>query len=394
MVNPSTMRLGIASILIGLVGAWGVRTMMDEEEPVAEKAPPQAANWPVATMDLPEGRVIRRGDVGFVSLTQTEMVERGWQTQLVMANVEDIIGRQLRKRLSLHSPFLTTDLFLDGDGPRYKVRDGYRAAQVTVPTSFGGHVGPGATVDLSFTSEEKEGKGDKPSIPVKTIRVAAAVQVLDVLRPSPNYGMPTMVGQRGRSSGPAPDPTFTLEVEPEIAMNINTLRSHGQFSMVERPAGDLPLPTEMPRHTENSEGPADLLTLLGIEEPEPETGPAIWTTEYVRGGGKSALQFPVSYAPPPPQDPDQVAQGGNPPGAARGPQPTPAGPPPAGSQPPIPYRAGAPTDEAFPRPPVQTPTPAVDASGTPLKAADPFVDDPQADDPQVDAAPSDEVFPR
>lgn len=31
-VNPSTMRLGIASILVGLVGAYGVRVMMEEEE--------------------------------------------------------------------------------------------------------------------------------------------------------------------------------------------------------------------------------------------------------------------------------------------------------------------------------------------------------------------------
>lgn len=382
MVNPSTMRLGIASILVGLVGAWGVRTMMDDEEPVAEKAPPQAALVPLAATDLPEGRTIRRGDIGFVEMTQNEMIERGWQTNLVMTGVEDIVGRQLKKRIALHSPFLTTDLYLEDEGPRYRVRDGYRAAQVTVHPAHGGHVDEGATVDVYFTSDKKDGKRGEISIPKKTIKVVSAVPVLHVFRPQLN-ALQNAVGYKEK------DPTFTLEVEPTIAENINVLTDHGRFSMVERPEGDVALPTE------STEAPKGFLDLLGIEEPEPQYPPPTWVTEYYRGGSKGALQFPVNYAPPP-QDPDQVAQGDNPPasgpnGAARGPQPTPAARPPAGAQPQIPYRPDAQPDEALPRPPEQTPTPATPtpAVDAPPQAADPFVDDPKVDD-----AESDEVFPR
>ena len=124
-VNPSTMRLGIASILVGLVGACGRR---------------QSAHClPTATASLHKGRKIRRGDIGFVPMTKKEMKEKNWDLSKVMLNEDQIIGRTIKAAIPIHDPFFLTSLELDDFEPALEVREGYRAAQVRVSKAAGGH---------------------------------------------------------------------------------------------------------------------------------------------------------------------------------------------------------------------------------------------------------------
>jgi hypothetical protein len=66
------MRLGIASILIGLVGAYGVRLVMEDEAPPPEVKEKILA-VPLANQDLPVGRILRRGDIAIYPMTKEKM---------------------------------------------------------------------------------------------------------------------------------------------------------------------------------------------------------------------------------------------------------------------------------------------------------------------------------
>lgn len=395
-VNPSTMRLGIASILIGLVGAYGVRVMMDEEEAPPPAAEAEKALVPLASQDLPAGRTLRRGDISFYPMDADEMKERSYPLELVMMEPSQIVGRRLRKPLRQGDPFLTTEVYLEGQGPTYELKAGYRAIPIQVSVLHGGSADASDVVDVFFTSASRrynERTGER-AIPQKTIAVLDAVEILEVHRPQVT-ALQAVVGYRAK------DPTFLLQVLPDQAAKVTALKGHGHFSMMIRPPNDLSLP-------QGERQPYTLEGLLGLNvEKEPPRRPPYWTTEYVRRGSFSARHFPVRIVPPQ-QPPGAEAQGDQAADAspldrrspaARRPSPQRPGgqgsrplldpgdsPPPSARSPQVPYRssgAGAPTPAGAPaaaspdpaprpqpQPATSRPTPAGDDEAT-----NPFADD-------------------
>ena len=371
-LNPSTMRLGIASILVGLVGAYGVRHMMEEDEAPPEEKKEQMVQVPLASGNLPVGRVIRKGDIGLAAMTGPQMDERGWNRGEMMMNPDQIIGRELKRPLAAGSPFLTSEVYLEGMGQLLDVKKGMRKVQVRIGEDRGGlNAYRGDTVDLYFTSEPQGARDGKPAIPEKTINVVEAVRILNVDYPDPD-----------RRWSDEDTPIFSLEVDPVTAGKVTTLKDYGDFAVVVR-ASDEPVGRS------KGEGEFSVADLLGIEEPVPPPEPQFVSVEYWHGGRRSYKHFPMPQLP----TEDQLAQQqprtpiAEPvadvlPGA---PTPTPA----ARQRPeptPIPYRPDPSPSVLPPTPPTpsfEPPAPTGVGSGS----TDPFTDDPE---PSLDVG---EVLP-
>lgn len=291
-VNPSTMRLGIASILIGLVGAYGVRLVMEEDE-----APPAEVKKihkvPLANQDLPVGRVLRKGDMSIHEMTMEQMKQKGMPLDLVMMAPEEIIGRRLRKPLQLGEPFLTNAVWLQDVGPEYELKPGYRAVAVTVSLARGAYAEANDVVDVFFTSTPRpaDEKIGRRAIPETTIRVAEAITILEVTRPD-STALQAMARQHGSSA------TFLLQVLPDLVSTFQALHGHGEFSFLLRPDND-----ESLAKNSGSKG-TSLEDILGLEEEVPPPQQPIWVTEYYRGGSRSGQQFPI----PPQYTPEQIAE--------------------------------------------------------------------------------------
>ena len=367
-LNPSTMRLGIASILVGLVGAYGVRHMMEEEVVPVEETKEKVFQVPLASGNLPAGRVIRKGDIGFSPMTRKTIDERGWQLTELMMNERQIIGRELKRPLAAGSPFLTSEVHLDGDGSEYTVTPGMRAVQVRISEDRGGgQAYRGDTVDLFFTSTPQAAVHGKPAIPEKTLQVTEAVQILDVDYPK-LAEIHWAVGYKAKS------PIFTLEVDPDTAGKITTLKDYGDFAVLVRSSDE-------PSGRSKGDGEYTVLGLLGIDEPVPPQQPPVWQVEKYGGRSRSVQYFPLPQPTPDqlaaqqPQNfaPRQPVQDVLP--DAPAPSPTPAAQP-KNSEPQVPFRPS-------PSPSVVAPTPATPSFDPPLPPAspgngkqDPFKDDP------------------
>lgn len=289
-VNASTMRLGIAAILVGLVAAYAVRVMLQKEDEV-EAEPPAPKTVPLASADLPIGRALKLGDIGIVKMTQQEMKDKGWPMQWVMMSPDQIIGRRLKRELRRGDPFLTTDLFLQGDeGDSWHslLKPGFRAVHIQVPDTRGGYVKPGTTVDVVFRTHPEPGTDSVPPIPERIVTLAEAVAVLHVVK---------MESRSNRGPGEA---IVTLAVNPEQANTIHVMEAHGDFSLLVRPPGEVIVSGSKSLKYREGE---PFWKLLGFEfpepvpplpEPEPEPQPIIFNVEYVKGGRRSMAPFQIS----------------------------------------------------------------------------------------------------
>ncbi len=72
------------------------------------------------------------GDVSLFPMTMEDLRENEWPIDQVMVAPEQVIGRTLLKEVKRGEPFLTTDLYLEGDGPDVskQLKAGYRAVSV------------------------------------------------------------------------------------------------------------------------------------------------------------------------------------------------------------------------------------------------------------------------
>lgn len=294
-LNPSTMRLGIASILVGLVGAYLVREMLPGEEPQEEAKELDTSAVPFASADLLAGRIIKRGDIIFKQMDADQLKEdakaQGYKMEEVMMEEEFIIGREVKEDISALEPFLTSKVHLEGKLPPLPLQPGKSAVPIPIPEESG-RPDRGSFVDVLFTTTPAPAQNGLLAIPEKTIPVAQRARVLDVdVREM--SALQYAVGYNSKA------PIVTLEVDPQIARNIFALRNHGQFSLIARPEKDVP---GMGMGSEA----VDLMELLGIEPPPPQPQPRYLTQEIWRRGNRQVKPWPLP--PLPPQQPqNQVA---------------------------------------------------------------------------------------
>ncbi len=274
-VSPGTMGATVLAIAAGLVGAYTLRAALTAEEaaPAAPPTPPRLV--PIATADLPLGRVITSGDVASTPMTNKDMEERGLPLDKLMLATRDIIGRRLRERVRQGETFLTTDFYLVGQGPMLteRLKPGFRAVSLSIPHVRGGSVLTEMRVDVIFRSEPQEARNGSLAIPEVTVTIVQDAEVIHAYHPTDS---------RGSSS----DPVITLAVTPEDASRLRAVDGRGDISLIPRPTND-PLAL--------SDGNTEQYTLedlLGLEEIRARRG--AWVTEAFHRGRRQLNRFPVN----------------------------------------------------------------------------------------------------
>jgi len=263
------MSIGILAIFSGLLGAYGLRAVL-LSEPKAPPEPPRKIIVPLATDDLPTGRLLKLGDIALHSMTQAQMAERGLANPSVMLNTEQIMGRMVREPIRKGEPFLTTSLFLQGLGVNVAevLKPGMRAITLDVPPRLGGSVSPGTYVDVLFRSSPRAGDEYHPPIPEATVTLMQGVEVVDVERPRMQGNQEGDVLDvrlsNGRRAAPPPNPAVTIAVSLKQASILRTVEGRGEISLVPRSMEDL----ETARlDVDDDQLRTTLESLLGLEYP-------------------------------------------------------------------------------------------------------------------------------
>jgi Flp pilus assembly protein CpaB len=290
-LTAGTLSILVLAILVGLVAAYAIRSFLVAEKPPREE-PPGTIKVPLSSADLPEGRMVRLGDISLVPMTPQQLNSQDWPIQSVMLSADQVIGRTLLKPMKQGKPFLTTELYLEGSGPEYTklLTRGNRAVSLVIPFDRGGYVNPGSSVDVLFRATPRAGSKNTSAIPETTITLIQGAQVLAIERPLPptsRLGPPGGIDLRTRdiSSQQAP-PTVVLAVAIDDANRLQAVLGRGEISLVSRPPGET--------DTDRPPGPVRLEDILGIEPPvppEPVAIPPRYLTEIYRGTERGVNGF-------------------------------------------------------------------------------------------------------
>lgn len=297
-ISPASLSVCILAILCGLGGAYALRTYLKEKpRPVAPA--PDPATIPIASLELPAGRMITRGDIGLV--LQRTMGELPPHT---IARPEDLIGRVLRTPLKPGDTFQTTSLFPEGSGPYLSghLKPGLRA--VTVPVDslgmIGGYVRPGVIVDVLFRSTSQVDKQGYEDIPEVTVTLFEGVEVVavgtDPLSERPATRTPPRVEEQKN-----PMVNVTLACSPEQSGKLRAVLGHGEIALAMHPDEKVPATTfetkqvQEPEKVQQTRPTPDgksvgytLENILGVV-PQPKQG----KTEIFRGSQRTTNVFDV-----------------------------------------------------------------------------------------------------
>lgn len=243
-ISTGTMTVGIFAVLFGLVGAYALRAALVGEAP-PPPAPPRTVVVPLAAHDLPAGRMVQQGDMVLLNMTQADMEARKFDLTKTMLAPEQIVGRLLEEGVKQGQPFVTTNMFLEGTGPKLsdKLKPGMRA--ITIPidnlAAVGGRTVEGSFVDVLFKSKSKPADlvAGKPEIPETTVTLLENVEVLTVARSNPASNGPqdgTLDVRQinGRSSGPTGIVSVTIAVTPDQANVVKAVLGQGDMSLALR----------------------------------------------------------------------------------------------------------------------------------------------------------------
>jgi Flp pilus assembly protein CpaB len=280
-LSRATLTTAIVAILAGLVVAFAVRAYLAQppEKPAPPTPPPMRI--PVATTDLPAGRVIAPGDIGTLVLTREQFAAdpRFKGKRGIMTSPQQIVHRRLKAAVKQEQPFLMGDLHLQGSGPSLseELGPGYRAIPLRVPHTHEGRVQPGDWVDVVFRVQPRAAKAGQPAIPEKTVTLLEHLKVLEMVSPAG----PDTTELRRRET-PRPQTGFsvvTLAVPVEQSDVLATVDGRGELWLVTSPdkgsqqaaipAGAGPKPTT-------------LAELLGIQPPPRPFETAIYRRGHVQ----------------------------------------------------------------------------------------------------------------
>jgi Flp pilus assembly protein CpaB len=263
-LSTETMAVGILAIVVGLIGAYGVRSLLSKE-PTPPPKGPEGIKVPMASIDLPANRVIAAGDITNMPTTRQKLQERNFPLEQVMMTPQQIIGRRLKTPMKQGDPFLTTSFYLAGTQPNLAelLKPGFRTFSIQLPDVRGGSVAAGTFVDVLFRAQERPGDEEVSPIPEMTVTLLRHVEVIAVEHPAPG----TVASKES---------TVTLAVPEEKAADLQAVEGRGEFSLIARPPGEsVALAAPAP-------GGVTLDDVLGIEPPVPPP-PPFQTAIYRRG---------------------------------------------------------------------------------------------------------------
>ncbi len=273
-MTKGVMRLVVVAVLIGLGGAFLLRQYMLVPEKPPEM-PPEMVTVPLASLDLPVNRVVKFGDIAMHQIPANEARDRGLVTNSTMMSSRQIIGRRMRVALKQGRPFVTTEMYPEGDAPGViaNLREGFRAVQIALSAQQAGAVAGDSHVDVSFRTKPRPAGNGYPAIEETTVPLLSGINVLAA----------------DRGTGGAGNVAVTLEVTSEQARKLQTVEGHGDMWLTVLKPGEVSLVAEG--------GGSTLMDILGIKPlpPEPERVAAVlprpWVTEVWRRGAPSANAF-------------------------------------------------------------------------------------------------------
>jgi pilus assembly protein CpaB len=237
------MTVGIFAVLFGLVGAYALRAALVGEAP-EPPPPPRTVTVPLASHDLPPGRVVQQGDMVLLNMSQGEMESRKLPLERTMLSPEQIVGRVLQEPMKQGDAFLTTNMYIEGTGPKLadKLKPGMRA--ITIPidnlAAVGGRTVEGSFVDVLFKAKKRDADlpAGKPEIPETTVTLLENVEVLSVGRSAPSAsrtaGELDVRFANGRDQGPTGIVSVTIAVTPDQANVVKAVMGQGDMSLALR----------------------------------------------------------------------------------------------------------------------------------------------------------------
>ncbi len=236
-MSPATIRVTFLAVLVGLGGAYGVRSYLASKTPPKKEA--ETITVPLAAMDIPAGRTVRLGDIALTPMTRAQLRKISPKTGYVMMDPQQIIGRTLRTPLKRGEPFLTTNMYPEGLGPDVvsMLEPGYRAVTLRMEDPGDYTLLPGCMVDVLFRHDPKPGSSSA-ALPEMTITLLQGVKVLSVRRLGSD---PLPAGQvQGVAPAPSDDPVLvTLAVTLEQASVLHHVQGRGELRLVPRAANDV-----------------------------------------------------------------------------------------------------------------------------------------------------------
>ncbi|MBS0265047.1 MAG: Flp pilus assembly protein CpaB [Planctomycetes bacterium] len=293
--SPGLLGIGILAVLAGLTGTYVVRSVM--QQPPRREAP-RTVVVPLATIDLPEGRVLTMGDVGLYSLTPAEIKERNLNLTDSMSSPEQIIGRRVKSAIAKGQPFLSSSLFLEGTRPSLadKLKPGMRTFMLLVSKERLGGLAIGNHVDVLFRSTPTRvaDRSNEQPIPEVTLTLMRDIEILDIYEaPAQNNSRNggRRVGEldlRLRNQGPPPL-QVTLAVTPAQALRLQAIQGKGDLSLTALPEKtDEQIEAARANARAESKAAPSQLTLSDILElPPPPAGPVVFETEIFRKTARS-----------------------------------------------------------------------------------------------------------
>lgn len=254
-ISTGTMTVAIFAVLFGLVGAYALRAALTKPE-VEPPPAPKSIPVPIASVVIPAGRQIVLGDMVMVPMTAEDMRNRKYNLEQVMLDSTQIIGRISQVEMKPGDPFLTTNLFLQGTGPKLseKLKPGMRAMTIPIDnlSAVGGLTVEGSFVDVLFRAKKREADlaNDRPEIPATTVTLLENVEVLSVGRKDiagASQGDTVDVRQNNRAPG-GRNGNFlggdvvhvTIAVSPDQANVVKAVLGQGDMSLSLRNEGAAP----------------------------------------------------------------------------------------------------------------------------------------------------------
>ena len=156
--NSSTVLLMFVAVLFGLLGVYAFRRMGNR--PIAQQpsVAPQKLTIPLASRDLPVGRIVALSDVALVSMTKEQMKKQGI-SGMFMSDPKQVIGSTVMKAVKRGETFHTSQFYADGFRPNVtdRLKPGQRAVTILVDSedALSGYAHAGQHVDLIFRVGEE-----------------------------------------------------------------------------------------------------------------------------------------------------------------------------------------------------------------------------------------------
>jgi len=274
-LTPGTLILGVFAVLLGLIGAYGVKKFLDRPAPVQAEAPkPKVETYqvPVAADNLPAGRTLTQDDVMVMPMT-AEQVAKAKLPSFWMSQVAQISGRTIRNPVKQGQAFEPSMFYPKGMGPKLadQLKPGERAVTLSlehgsVDSTF---VTPGTIVDVLFRAKPDS----TTSVPDVTVTLLTNVRVLAL-------GQNTVEGTVA-TTGPTTTgetQSVTLAVNQAQARALKVVEGRGSLSLVLRSDED--------KQLADTGGPSTLMGMLGVKEPA-----APFVSEIYRRTSRSSQVF-------------------------------------------------------------------------------------------------------